>query len=542
MIDMTYDPQQITAAPNNNNSNSNNNKTLSETSPIGATGGGDAVNMLLAKLDEGTQTIINLRSILTLKTAELNELLAQLELTNQAITTVESTTTQIEAMLKEFGLSTDNSKESLLINAEASLDSAIKSAASIYPQQLKQSLIRRPSSASTNSGSAMESVETKRLSNARFSTTRIRYKPDNKHILRKLNNLLRDLELDSGKFFSSIGTTDDFEVLQKAYVDLDIAKTISLSAKSNMKRRNILMRSQRRRNNMDEIQQLGDKIREGVSLWMNYTRNTPLLVNGEDIIVILDREDSLLARNLPIPSSRVTHDGKLNTGTGITLTPSTSTHNRTSSIRASLPNDSTVKKSAHSRTSSSVSAADFASNTNIHSPSFASLQTIPIAAAAAAATTSVAAPAAKKLYRQSAGPRLTQVKANIGLPRVRTSSITQQKDQQQQHQKSLASSNAATTPPSGASLKNGFSPSSNSSRQSHIPLPPLHSAAGTSTTPTTPSSASSTISNLTSPDNSKKSLLKPPTQRGPGSTLRLRSMLAKRGQLPPPTAGKPPTK
>ncbi|KAK4514473.1 uncharacterized protein ATC70_002070 [Mucor velutinosus] len=532
MIDMTYDPQHITATPNNNS-----NKTLSETSPIGATGGGDAVNMLLAKLDEGTQTIINLRSILTLKTAELNELLAQLELTNQAITTVESTTTQIEAMLKEFGLSTDDSKESLLINAESSLDSAIKSAASIYPQQLKQSLIRRPSSASTNSGSAMESVETKRLSNARLFTTRIRYKPDNKHILRKLNNLLRDLELDSGKFFSSIGTTDDFEVLQKAYVDLDIAKTISLSAKSNMKRRNILMRSQRRRNNMDEIQQLGDKIREGVSLWMNYTRNTPLLVNGEDIIVILDREDSLLARNLPIPSSRVTHDGKLNTGTGVTLTPSTSTHNRTSSIRNSLSNESTVKKSTHSRTSSSVSAADFAS-AQIHAPSFASSQTtIPITA-----VTPAPAAAAKKLYRQSAGPRLTQVKANIGLPRVRTSSITQQKDQQQQHQKSLTSSHATTTPPSVASLKNGFSPSSNSSKQSHIPLPPIHSTAGSSTTPTTPSSASSTTSNLTSPDNSKKSLLKPPAQRGPGSTLRLRSMLAKRGQIPPPAAGKPPAK
>ncbi|KAL9548855.1 hypothetical protein PS6_006380 [Mucor atramentarius] len=537
---MTYDSQQITATLNNNNNN-NNNKTLSETSPIGATGGGDAVNMLLAKLDEGTQTIINLRSILTLKTAELNELLAQLELTNQAITVVESTTTQIEAMLKEFGLSTDNSKESLLINAEASLDSAIKSAASIYPQQLKQSLIRRPSTASTNSGSAMESVETKRLSNARLFTTRIRYKPDNKHILRKLNNLLRDLELDSGKFFSSIGTTDDFEVLQKAYVDLDIAKTISLSAKSNMKRRNILMRSQRRRNNMDEIQQLGDKIREGVSLWMNYTRNTPLLVNGEDIITILDREDSLLARNLPIPSSRVTHDGKLNTGTGVTLTPSTSTHTRTSSIRNSLSNDGTIKKSTHSRTSSNVSAADFAS-TSIHTPSFASLQTIPMAAATPTPAPAPA-PAAKKLYRQSAGPRLTQVKANIGLPRVRTSSITQQKDQQQQHQKSLASSNTATTTPPSASLKNGFSPSSNSSRQSHIPLPPIHSTTGTSTTPTTPSSASSTTSNLTSPDNSKKSLLKPPTQRGPGSTLRLRSMLAKRGQIPPPAAAnKPPTK
>lgn len=48
--------------------------------------------------------------------------------------------------------------------------------------------------------------------------------------------------------------SDDFEVLQKAYVDLDIAKTISLSAKSNMKRRNILLRSARRRNKLDEIQ------------------------------------------------------------------------------------------------------------------------------------------------------------------------------------------------------------------------------------------------------------------------------------------------
>jgi hypothetical protein len=45
--------------------------------------------------------------------------------------------------------------------------------------------------------------------------------------------------------------------LQKAYVDLDIAKTIALSAKSNMKRRNILARSARRRNNMDEIQLVG---------------------------------------------------------------------------------------------------------------------------------------------------------------------------------------------------------------------------------------------------------------------------------------------
>lgn len=31
---------------------------------------------------------------------------------------------------------------------------------------------------------------------------------------------------------------------------------------------------------------------------MTYTRNTPLLVNGEDIITVLDREDTLLSKNV----------------------------------------------------------------------------------------------------------------------------------------------------------------------------------------------------------------------------------------------------
>lgn len=504
---------------------------ISETSPIGSGGGGgDAVNMLLAKLDEGTQTIINLRSILTLKTAELNELLAQLELTNQAITTVESTTSQIESMLKEFGLSSD--KENLLINAEASLDSAIKSATSIYPQQFKQPLMRRPSTASTNSGSAIDSNNgDKRLSNARLLTTKIRYKPDTKHILRKLNDLVRDLDLDTGKFFSSIGTTDDYEVLQKAYVDLDIAKTISLSAKSNMKRRNILMRSARRRNNMEEIQMLGDKIREGVSLWMTYTRDTPLLINGEDIITILDREDVLLSKNQPIPSSRVSYDGRINSGTGIVLTPSTSSQTRSPSIRSSLNLQSgtesssigsSIKKKTHSRSSSSVSISD----TSI--PPVPSLPTtIPTTPIASTAATIAAN---KKLYRQSAGPRLTQVKANIGLPRVRTTSFTQQ--QQQQHKTSstppLQEKESSSTILTTHSAKSA-TPTSASSRQSAIPLPPSQQ--------NSTKDSSSPTSNVLSPDGSKKSLLKPPSQRGPGSTLRLRSMLAKRGQPAP----KPPT-
>lgn len=63
---------------------------------------------------------------------------------------------------------------------------------------------------------------------------------------------------------------DDFEVLQKAYVDLDIAKTISLSAKSNMKRRNILLRSARRRNKLDEIQAVKHVIYNIFFYFINY--------------------------------------------------------------------------------------------------------------------------------------------------------------------------------------------------------------------------------------------------------------------------------
>jgi hypothetical protein len=41
--------------------------------------------------------------------------------------------------------------------------------------------------------------------------------------------------------------------LQKAYVDLEIAKTISLAAKTNMKRRTIMLRRARTRDNLEEI-------------------------------------------------------------------------------------------------------------------------------------------------------------------------------------------------------------------------------------------------------------------------------------------------
>lgn len=234
------------------------------------------------------------------------------------------------------------------------------------------------------------------------------------------------------------------------------------------------------------------------------------------------------------------------------MTPSTSSQTKTTSVRHSFSNDnspgSTFKRNSHSRSSSSVSAADAFSPTTASIPAVPSLPlTLPIVSPNAPTT---AATATKKLYRQSAGTRLTQVKANIGLPRVRTSSITQ-KDQ---HQK-------PTTPPtrdissSSVVLTHGnkaTTPSSASNRQSNIPLPPSQQAAlaaklaavvaaekstSTTTTTTSTTAAGAGTADITSPENGKKSLLKPPTQRGPGSTLRLRSMLAKRGgPLPPATA------
>ncbi|KAG2235724.1 hypothetical protein INT48_009139 [Thamnidium elegans] len=82
---------------------------------------------LLSKLDEGTETIMNLRSLLSYKTAELNQLVSQLELIDQVLVNVENGTEQIELVLKDV-ISAGQEK---LLDAEATLDSAIKSAGNL---------------------------------------------------------------------------------------------------------------------------------------------------------------------------------------------------------------------------------------------------------------------------------------------------------------------------------------------------------------------------------------------------------------------------
>jgi hypothetical protein len=44
--------------------------------------------------------------------------------------------------------------------------------------------------------------------------------------------------------------------------------------------------------------QLGIKIREAVAMWQEYTHFAPLLVDGKDILDILDREDDLISKNV----------------------------------------------------------------------------------------------------------------------------------------------------------------------------------------------------------------------------------------------------
>ncbi|ORY94771.1 hypothetical protein BCR43DRAFT_494565 [Syncephalastrum racemosum] len=464
--------------------------------------GDKAVIQLLSKLDEGTQTIANLRSILALKSAELNELIAQLEMTNQAIVNVESTTTQIETMLKDLGLSEDTT--ALLMDAEASLDSAIKSATHLYAnnsnnnnnnnnsynntthiaydypsQPLKA---RRPSVASNGSGGPQPPSDSDYRREQRMSArfvSRIRYRPDTKHLLRQLNEIMRDLEIDSAKFFDSIGTTEDVQALQKAKVDLDIAKTVALSAKSTLKRRTLLLQSARRRNASSEVELMGKKIREGVTLWKTYARGAPLLVNGQDILSILDREDDLISKNLPVHPSRISFDGYASRRGS--PTPSTSTSGRN------------VRNSTSSRTSES--------RTHSRRSSVAGESAIPVPAAAAAPPPLPPMPAQiiinKKLHRHSTtAARPAPIRgSSAAVPRARTSSLTASKGPRE-----LKHQSVPVSPPTNA-------------------RPPLAPPQSPSLIPTPTTEPAKKLGNKT------------PGPRGPGSTLRIRSMLAKRSHL-----------
>ncbi|CAO3620077.1 unnamed protein product [Cunninghamella blakesleeana] len=428
--------------------------------------------------------------------------MAQLEITNHAIINVETTTCQIENMLKDLGLSQQQQQQNektrdILVHAEQSLDSAIKSASHIYIQQ--KQLDRRPSS-SVGSGKSDPPALSHRNS-ARLTTTRIKYRPDTKHLLRQLNDKLRELELDAGKFFESIGTTNDVNALQKAYVDLDLAKTIALSAKSNLKRRKILLTSSRRRNDT-QVKELGEKIREGVEMWKTYTRNAPLIVNGEDILIVLDLQDNLLDRNLSLSSSRMSIDMKSRGNSPTNSSSSTTTTSQTSyrpSWRQSLSN--------RNRSGSiSDNSAIPVPTTPTLVPLNSSNSNVTINAIQSSTTNVSNTNNKKPINRHSSATVSHRVKANIGVgTRVRTASLTNKNKENQKPSQTTNSMN-------NIGINNNNNSGSNT--------PPLLPSSSASQLPPLPTSSTN--------QNDKPSMIKPPSQRGPGSTLRIRSMLAKR--------------
>jgi len=453
--------------------------------------GDNAVSQLLGKLDEAGQTIANLRSILTFKTAELNELVGQLELTNQAIENVETTTANIETMLTEMGLSMDtietHTRESMLLNAQASLDHALKSANNIYANETDHNgvkLSRRRSLASSSSGGIhSESSEKKERMNTHYGPSKIRYKPDSKPILRELHELIRQLGLDSAKFFQSIGSTDDVQKLQKAYVDLEIAKTISLAAKTNMKRRTIMLRRVRRRDVIEEVDILGIKIREAVAMWQEYTHCAPLLVDGKDILDILDREDDLISKNLPVYKRM-----SIDISTRNSPTPSTSgTTRRLKSTLSTGSNGS--NPSTPTKLTASNHSPDIADNNNNTTQHVSPHRYATISGGAKN----------KTLHRHSTGSTVRPVIV-----------------------KPSATSASTMLPRAPLMIK----PPVNHNNKKDVTA----AAAPEVRPPPAVTVNSGTVPNGGSVENEprKESKLQKPSYMGPGSTLRLRSMMAKR--------------
>ncbi|KAI8984014.1 hypothetical protein BDF20DRAFT_857563 [Mycotypha africana] len=292
-LDQSYCP--VTLCNNDNSS-----KKDLDTNPSYDGGDDKILQHILKKLDEGSETIINLHSLLNMKTVELNELTNQLQLIDQVLTNVEKGTEQMEMILKDMVGNNDDGRtassisilsrssstksmatlyspqDSKLVDAEAALDSAIKSASCLYTMDHNS-----------------------------------RYEPitEREILLNKIYSLLKQLNIP----LSSIEDykKDDIKVLQKAYVDLDLAKNIATSIRNNYRYRTTLLK--KRHPPVERIKQMGEDIRKQVALYKTYTKNACLCIHGkEDILSILDREDALVSTTTMltkkvIHACRVTH-------------------------------------------------------------------------------------------------------------------------------------------------------------------------------------------------------------------------------------------
>ncbi|CAO3693300.1 unnamed protein product [Rhizopus stolonifer] len=199
----------------------------------------ETFSQLIRKLDKGTETVAQLRTLLTVKTAELNQLVQQLQMIDEVLTDAEYGTEQVENVLKEVKMDR---------MSYAALDPVFDTHDTMKKTRCEDSLL-----------------------------------------INKLKTKLKQLGIDPIYYFR---TSDDSVVLQKAVIDLDIAKTISLCIKSDYKQRSTLMKN---KNAQDQIQQLGDKIREELKLWKMYTRDASFSLQNKDIEYLLHVQDQQLS-------------------------------------------------------------------------------------------------------------------------------------------------------------------------------------------------------------------------------------------------------
>ncbi|RUS16185.1 hypothetical protein BC937DRAFT_91527 [Endogone sp. FLAS-F59071] len=249
------------------------------------------------KMDETSQGAVRLRSILDVKTAELNELMAQLQLAYEALENVEKLAEEIEASLMEIGSGArlakeETAEESALlqhqddttINAKIPSDdqqlvTTIPATLDISPEQINQSLLQ-------------------------------------------LDKLIEELGLDRDAYMKAFEDIHDIRTVRKSVMHLEIAKTIQASVCNNVKRRTNLLNGSRRDNELEEIKTLGKKIRESIPLWEEYTYSLPLIIGGVDILCHLDNEDVSLTRNLPSISGRTNLSTTSNKSANTAPTPS----------------------------------------------------------------------------------------------------------------------------------------------------------------------------------------------------------------------------
>ncbi|KAI9275308.1 hypothetical protein BY458DRAFT_546282 [Sporodiniella umbellata] len=194
----------------------------------------EVLQQLLKNIDKGTETVNELRSLLTVKTAELNQIVHQLQTIEEVLTSVEYETENVENALKD--VRTHDTER---------IYGPYKDKKKCYEDTL---------------------------------------------LINKLKTKLRQLGINPTFYFHP---SDNAEILQKSAIDLEVAKTISVCMKTDYRQRNLLMKNKQAQ---PQIQQLGAKIREEYRLWKMYTRGATFSIQNKDLDDLLSIQDQQLSQ------------------------------------------------------------------------------------------------------------------------------------------------------------------------------------------------------------------------------------------------------